>query len=306
MKKLFVAACVAVMAMAIAACSERAPKANLDTNIDSLSYAIGMTQTQGLKQYLSERMGIDTTCVDEFIKGVIEGANAGDDKKQAAYYQGITIGQQISNQMIKGINAQIFAGDSTQSISMKNFLAGFITAYKGGKGNMTMDKAEEYVQTRFTQIQQEQNAKQYAKNIEAGKKYQAANAKKEGVVTLKSGVQYKVVKEGTGEKPTAQATVTVKYEGKLVDGTVFDSTEKHGGQPTAMPVAGVIPGWTEVLQLMPVGSVWEVVIPAELAYGANGGGSIEPYSTLIFTIELVSIEKEAPAKAAPQQAAAAQ
>lgn len=298
MKKIIIAAFAAVTAMAFTACGEKAPKANLDSEIDSLSYSIGMMQSQGLSDYLKQQFDIDSTYSEEFIKGVIEGANAGDDKKVAAYYAGIQIGQQISNQMVKGINYQVFGEDSTKTISMKNFLAGFLTGYKGKKGNIDLEQAQVIVDATFQKLQQERAAEeakkmeaQYGENKKAGEKFLAENKTKEGVVTLPSGLQYKVIKEGTGVKPTASDRVKVKYEGKLIDGTVFDSTAKHGGEPAEFPVGGVIKGWTEVLQLMPAGSVWEVYIPQELAYGAADKGDIKPFSALVFTVELIGVVK---------------
>lgn len=298
MKKIIIAAFTAVVAMAFTACGEKAPKANLDSDIDSLSYAIGMLQSQGLSDYLKQQFDIDSTYSDEFIKGVIEGANAGDNKKQAAYYAGIQIGQQISNQMVKGINYQVFGEDSTKTISMKNFLSGFLCGYKGKTGSIDPEKAQALVEATFQKLQQarqEEQAKkmeeQFGENKKAGEKFLAENKTKEGVITLPSGVQYKIVKAGTGAKPTASDRVKVKYEGKLIDGTVFDSTAKHGGEPAEFPVGGVIPGWTEALQLMPVGSVWEVYIPQDKAYGAADRDPIKPFSALIFTVELLEIVK---------------
>ena len=118
----------------------------------------------------------------------------------------------------------------------------------------------------------------------------AANKTNEGVVTLPSGLQYKILKVGTGEKPTLDDTVVCNYKGTLINGTEFDASEKHGG-PSTFPVKGVIAGWTEALQLMPVGSKWQLFVPSSLAYGPNGPGDIGPNATLIFEVELVSIQK---------------
>ena len=130
MKKLFIAAVMAVAAMGMTSCGNSTPKPNLKTDVDTLSYAMGLSQTQGLKEYLVQ-MDIDTTYIDAFVKGLNEGANAGDDKKKAAYFAGVNIGQQISNRMVKGINHEIFGEDSTKTISLKNFMAGFITGVTG-------------------------------------------------------------------------------------------------------------------------------------------------------------------------------
>ena len=260
MKKFTVTALAAVAAvMMYASCDNGAPKASLKSDVDTVSYAIGMAQTQGLKDYLVGRLGVDTTYMDEFIKGLNEGANAGDDKKKAAYYAGIQIGQQISNQMVKGINHELFGDDSTKTISLKNFMAGFISGTTGP-------------------------------NKKAGEDFLKENAKKQDVKTLKSGVQYKVIKEGTGALPKDTSLVKVHYEGKTLDGKVFDSSYKRN-EPTEFRANQVIKGWTDALLHMPAGSIWEVYIPQELAYGERQqGADIKPFSMLIFKIELLEVD----------------
>jgi FKBP-type peptidyl-prolyl cis-trans isomerase FklB len=131
-----------------------------------------------------------------------------------------------------------------------------------------------------------------AANKKAGEAFLAANKSKPGVVTTASGLQYTILKEGTGPKPVSTDTVKCTYEGRLIDGTIFDSSDKQGGQPIQFTVNGVIAGWTEALQLMPVGSKWRLFIPAELAYGDNSpGAAIKPGSALIFEVELLEIAK---------------
>ena len=290
MKKFTFAALAAVSAVMMFACGNGAPKANLKSDVDTVSYAIGMAQTQGLKDYLVGSLGVDTAYIDEFIKGMNEGANAGDDKKKVAYYAGIQIGQQISNQMVKAINRQLFGEDSTQSISLKNFMAGFVTATTGKEGLMTMEQAQETANNKMKEIKAKTMEKEFGPNKEAGEKFLAENAKKEGVKTLPSGLQYKVLKEGTGAIPTDSSLVKVNYEGRLIDGTVFDSSYKRG-EATDMYVNRVIKGFTEALTKMPVGSEWEVYIPQDLAYGEREAGQIKPFSTLIFKIQLLEIKK---------------
>ncbi len=290
MKKLVIAAFVAVAAAAFTACGNSTPKANLKNDVDTMSYAIGLAQTQGLREYLVGRMGMDTAYIDQFIKGLNDGVNVGDDKKKAAYYAGVQIGQQISTQMIPGINHEIFGEDSTKTISLKNFMAGFVTGATNGKGLMTPENAQMIFQTKMQQIKAKVAEEQYGANKKAGEKFLADNAKKPGVKTLPSGVQYKVIKEGTGAIPADTSLIKVNYEGRLVNDTVFDSSYKRG-TPATMRANQVIKGWTEVLTKMPVGSVWEVYIPQELAYGEREMGQIKPFSTLVFKIELLSIEK---------------
>ena len=290
MKKFSFMAALAIVAAGMVSCGKSTPKANLKSDVDTLSYAIGMAQTQGLKEYLVERMDVDTTYMKEFIKGLNEGANAGDDKKKAAYYAGIQIGQQISNIMMKNINREVFGNDSTKTISLKNFMAGFVSGVTGKNGLMTVEQAGQTAQTKMQQMKAEQMMKRYGPNKEKGEKFLAENAKKEGVKTLPSGVQYKVIKEGSGAIPADTSKVKVNYEGRTIDGKVFDSSYKRN-QPLTLRCNQTIKGWTDAMVHMPVGSVWEVYIPQNLAYGEREQGDIKPFSVLIFKIELLGIEK---------------
>ena len=281
---------MAVAAGSMISCGNSTPKADLKNDVDTMSYAMGLSQTQGLKEYLAQ-MEIDTTNMDAFVKGLNDGANAGDDKKKAAYFAGINIGQQISNRMIKGINYEIYGKDSTKSISLKNFMAGFVTGATGKKGLMSVEQAGQLAQMKMQAIKAKNMEKTYGANKTAGEKFLAANAKKPGVKTLPSGVQYKVIKEGNGAMPKDTSLVTVHYEGRAIDGKVFDSSYKRN-QPTDMRANQVIKGWTEALVHMPAGSIWEVYIPQELAYGEREAGEIKPFSALIFKIELISVDKK--------------
>ena len=281
---------MAVAAGSMISCGNSTPKADLKNDVDTMSYAMGLSQTQGLKEYLAQ-MEIDTTNMDAFVKGLNDGANAGDDKKKAAYFAGINIGQQISNRMIKGINYEIYGKDSTKSISLKNFMAGFVTGATGKKGLMSVEQAGQLAQMKMQAIKAKNMEKTYGANKTAGEKFLAANAKKPGVKTLPSGVQYKVIKEGNGAMPKDTSLVTVHYEGRTIDGKVFDSSYKRN-QPTDMRANQVIKGWTEALVHMPAGSIWEVYVPQELAYGEREAGEIKPFSALIFKIELISVDKK--------------
>ena len=290
MKKFTFAALAAVSAVMMYACGNGTPKANLKSDVDTVSYAIGMAQTQGLKDYLVGRLGVDTAYMDDFIKGLNEGANAGDDKKKAAYYAGIQIGQQVSNQMIKGINHELFGDDSTKTISLKNFMAGFVAGTTGKGGLMTVDSAAQVAQEMMRAIKAKNLEKEFGGNKAEGEKFLAENAKKEGVKVLESGVQYKVIKEGTGALPTDTSLVKVNYEGKTIDGNVFDSSYKRN-EPATFRCNQVIKGWTDALVHMPAGSIWEVYIPQDLAYGERQqGADIKPFSMLIFKIELLEVD----------------
>ena len=290
MKKLTFMAASAIAAMSIMSCGNSTPKANLKSDVDSMSYAIGMAQTQGLKEYLVGRMGVDTTYMKEFIKGLNEGANAGDDKKKAAYYAGIQIGQQISNQMVMGINHEVFGDDSTKTISLKNFMAGFVSGVTGKNGIMTVQEAGMMAQAKMQQLKAKTMEAKYGDNKKKGEEFMAANKSKEGIKTLPSGVQYKVIKEGNGPIPADTSMVSCNYEGRTIDGKVFDSSYKRN-QPLKLRCNQTIKGWTDAMVHMPVGSVWEVYIPQEVAYGEREQGDIKPFSVLIFKIELLGIEK---------------
>lgn len=164
--------------------------------------------------------------------------------------------------------------------------SGIEDSFVNGELKIAEDEGQRLLQIYFERLQE----KQFEKNIIEGKAFLEENKKKAGVITLESGLQYSIVTEGKGAKPKATDTVTTHYHGTLIDGTVFDSSVERG-EPASFPVGGVIRGWVEALQLMPVGSKWKLFIPSDLAYGANPhpGGPIEPHTVLIFDIELISI-----------------
>ena len=286
MKKLMFVAAMAISAALFTGCGNSTPKANLKSDVDTLSYVFGMARTQGLKEYLSQT-GVDTTYMADFIKGLNEGANSGDDKKKAAYYAGIQIGQQIANQWVSGMNRELFGDDSTKTISLKNLMAGFVSGIKNN-GLMTVDSAQQVAQLMMQSIKAKELEKTYGSNKEAGEKFLAANKTKEGVKTLESGVQYKVIKEGNGPIPADTSLVKVHYEGKTVEGKVFDSSYERG-EPINLRCNQTIKGWTDAMVHMPAGSVWEVYIPQDLAYGEREQGDIKPFSALIFKIELIEV-----------------
>ena len=290
MKKLTFLASLAIAAATLTSCGNSTPKADMKNDVDSMSYCIGLVQSQYLRQAIEQGQVIDTTYIDELIKGINEGANAGDDKKKAAYYTGLQIGQQLSTQLVKGVNHEVFGTDSTKTVSLKNILAGFITGVSGKKGVMTVDQAQVLAQTKMKTIKAASMEKEFGPNKKAGEKFLAENKKKPGVVTLSSGLQYKVIKEGNGTIPADTTKVKVHYEGRTIDGKVFESSYKNG-QPVEIMPKQFIPGWTVALTHMPAGSVWEVYIPQELGYGERQAGDIKPFSTLIFKIELISVEK---------------
>ena len=186
-----------------------------------------------------------------------------------------------------------FKSSGIEKIDCQDFADGVAAVYDGATPKMSYDEAKQVIQDFFTQLQEKQNAAvaEMAKvNAAAGKAFLEENAKRPEVKTLESGLQYEVITEGNGQKPAANDTVKVHYTGKLIDGTVFDSSVERG-QAAVFGVTQVIPGWVEALQLMSVGSKWRLYIPSELAYGAQGAGNvIGPNATLIFDVELLGIE----------------
>lgn len=291
MKKISVIA-AAFMALVMGSCSNGTPKAELKSDVDSLCYAIGMANSQGLKDYLVMRMGVDTTYLNEFIKGLNEGANAGDNKKMQAYFAGVQIGQQLSVQMVPGLNQELFGADSSLYVGQNNFVAGFVAGTLEDTVVMTMEDANLYADKNMRQIKARQMEAQYGENKKAGEAFMAEIAKKEGVKQLEeSGVYYEVITEGKGQIPADTSFVKVKYEGTLIDGTVFDGN-LDAEKPMTFRCNQVIPGWTLALTHMPAGSKWKVYIPQEMAYGEREAGAvIKPYSTLVFIIDLVSVGK---------------
>jgi len=192
--------------------------------------------------------------------------------------------------MLKGVNEEIFGKETTQSIDKDLYLEGFIAGTMGKGGIISVDAAQKYVQENMEKIKDKNLEQQYGANKEAGIKFLAENKTKEGVVTTASGLQYKIITKGTSEIPTADNKVKVHYKGTLLDGTEFDSSYKRN-EPATFGAGQVIKGWTEALTLMPVGSKWELYIPYDLAYGSRDAGPIKPFSTLIFEVELLGIEK---------------
>ena len=191
---------------------------------------------------------------------------------EVSYALGLSIGQNFKASGIKAITSE-------------DFIAGLQDALAEREPQLTNERAREVINQLFTRLQQEEAEL----NAAAGKEYQEIMRHKSGVVTLPSGLQYEIIKEGKGAKPKATDKVRVHYHGTLINGVVFDSSVERG-EPAEFPLNAVIPGWTQILQLMPVGSKWRVVIPSELAYGSRGAGDvIRPNMTLIFEIELLDI-----------------
>lgn len=266
-----------------------APKVTIVSSSDSLSYAAGMAVTNGLDAYLKQQFGVDSTGMDMFLRGFKEAVSSQNDKNFKAYAAGISIAQQLTERMLPSMKADFT--DTPDSINQQLAIEGFMASLQKNTSVMTNKQAEDLFNAKRAANKAVKEEKLYGANRKAGEDFLAENAKKEGVVTLPSGLQYKVLTKGTGEKPQATDRVQVHYEGRLVDGTVFDASKKHGDKPLTFAANQVIKGWTEALCLMPVGSKWELYIPYQLAYGERDMGTIKPYSALIFTVELLGIEK---------------
>lgn len=297
MKKIIFAA-AGVCLLGLASCNGGSPSANLKTDVDTVSYELGLANTNNISAYF-EQMQIDSVYREDFLRGVIEGAQVGENKKKKAYLLGLQAGQQMGSQMVPYLENRLFAGDSTQHLSMKNLLAGFAagihnkTALEVDGKKVGPAEANEELNERMQAISSRYMEQRYGDKKKAALDYMKKVGKEEGVKPLTGGVFYKVLSEGTGEKPAANATVMVNYEGRLTDGRVFDSSiQRSPDKPVGMPVQGVIEGMRTALMAMPVGSEWEIYIPYDKAYGEMGQGEeIPPFSNLIFKVKLVEIKK---------------
>ena len=287
MKNLMIYTAVVLMAaVGFTACNSNKTKLpELKTQLDSLNYAYGIVNGAGIKQYY---MKGDST--DKAIKSLLEGykeGSKGEVTKETAELAdlGSKIGGSLKEQSKTGL-----LGDSSLKVDIKLIKQGLINGLKGYKEQMDAAKAGEFLQKTIPAIQAKKMESQYGPNKKAGELFLQENAKKPGIVTTASGLQYEVITKGNGALPTDVNSVKVHYHGTLIDGTVFDSSIDRK-EPVVFPVNQVIPGWTEALKLMPVGSKYKLYVPQGLAYGSADRGAIKPFSTLIFEVELISIEK---------------
>lgn len=247
-----------------------------------------------LKTKLDSINRINAPRLNEFTKGIKDAINL---EEKSAYGQGLSIGTQFSQMMLPQVNTLLYGEEGTEKLNVDQLLAGLISVLK--KESLAIDaidageivqKAIEEAQAAETARMDEELKKAYSDVVEEGEAFMAENAKRDGVVTLPSGLQYEVIRAGSGAIPTESDKVRVHYHGTLIDQeTVFDSSVDRG-EPASFGVTQVIPGWTEALQLMPVGSKWRLYIPYNLAYGSQDRGAIKPFSNLIFDVELLGIE----------------
>ena len=272
----------------------------LNNSSDSVSYAAGMYITNGLLAYLQQQHGVDSTTLDVFLKSFEEVINAGETPESKARVAGIQIADQVRGRMLTGLSKE-FEG-TPDSIISSLFFRGFTDALKQDSTHFTQTVAERFFKQKQEADKQAKDEKLYGPNRRAGEEFLKQNATKDSVITTASGLQYKVLVQGNGQVPQVTDKVKVNYEGRLIAGTVFDASSKHGSEPSEFRPDQVIKGWTEALTMMPVGSKWQLYIPQQLAYGERNMGNIKPYSALVFDVELVDIvgaKKEEPAKAEP-------
>lgn len=281
----------------------------LKSGSDSISYAAGYSLTEGLIPYLQQQFKVDTAYMADFIQGLKDARDKANDPRFVAYQAGGQIASMIKDRMIAGISGEL--QDTPDSLVADLFYEGFFASLQKDTAKFTQANAQQFFTKRMEQDKAAKDEKLYGENKRKGIEFLAANAKKDSVVTTPSGLQYKVLVMGNGPKPTSTQEVQVKYEGHLIDGTEFDSSYKRSDPITKFKANQVIKGWTEALTMMPVGSKWEVYVPQELGYGSQNMGKIPPYSTLIFTVELVDITgvtdveaAEEPAKATAKKAPA--
>ncbi len=264
LKKLFVGLTIAAVVATSCTKVPGAGEATLNNETDSVSYALGYIIANNMKKQLTGPY--DTV----------------DFKSLAGAYAN----SKISEKMKEGYKR------SFDTINYKIFRTAFINELGYNKSYFTPETANMYLQKSYKKVQDKhalESNKQAQENKAKGDAFLEENAKKDGVTALPSGLQYEVLVKGNGAKPTAKDKVKVHYHGTLLDGTVFDSSVERG-EPATFGVSQVIKGWTEALQLMPVGSKWKLFIPADLAYGSRGSGKIGPMEMLIFEVELIDIE----------------
>ncbi|MBR1687917.1 MAG: FKBP-type peptidyl-prolyl cis-trans isomerase [Prevotella sp.] len=255
---------------------------------DSLSYAAGMTIAPNFLQYLQQVEKVDTAYYNDVLRGYNDFLAQKDDPKFRAYAAGLSAANQISGPTVDKMRRDFT--DTPDTIVATLVERGFAD---GISGDTTVFKnntaANKFFRQRGEENRQIREEKLYGANKRAGQEFLRQNARRDSVVTLPSKLQYKVLVKGNGPIPKKTDEVQVYYEGRLIDGTVFDSHRSDGGKPATFRPTQVIKGWTEALTMMPVGSKWQLYIPQELAYGKRAAGKIPPYSTLIFDVELVGI-----------------
>jgi FKBP-type peptidyl-prolyl cis-trans isomerase len=312
-----------LLAFGIISCQEKSNNVSINTKTDSISYIIGAYQGQSMLQNF-ERSKVDSLInIDTYLKAFNDAVDnktlkiepdsnqmmvqmffqqlqtslmmaaqdsTGTHKFSPDKGQCDSVSYILGAQLGKGL-VENFSKDGLDTIlSIPIIINGYISAINKEDLKIETEANLQMVDAFFRKLQEEKMLEKYGDNKNTGEEFLAKNRAKEGVMETSSGLQYEIIEKGTGAKPIITDKVKVHYTGSFVDGKVFDSSVERG-EPAVFGVGQVIPGWTEALQLMPVGSKWKLYIPYELAYGAQGRNSIPPYSMLIFEVELISIEK---------------
>lgn len=259
--------------------TEKVPEA---VDGERFSYALGVAQSESLKQYLVQRLGVDSAYVPVAAKAIkeAESLSEAEVKERVAYAAGLSIAKMNKESVIPSLNQGATGKSDTTYASLPAFTSGLVDGMNG-IATLSADSAQKVAEQQF----------EYYKYTlkKANTDWLAANAKNKDVKSTPSGLQYRVIKQGTGAVATDTTQVEVNYEGKLIDGTIFDSSYKRGKTATFTPTQ-VIKGWGEALKMMPEGSIYELFIPYDLGYGERGAGrDIPPYATLIFKVEIVKV-----------------
>ena len=270
---------------------------NIEYDYQMRIAAADSTEREALQKEMASKLDslnrANAPKLNEFIKGLKDAINI---EKESAYAQGLSIGTQFSQMMLPQVNTMLYGEEGTEKVNTDQLLAGLISVLKNEPLAIDAMEASALFQSEVEKAQETEMARQEeslksqnSESLAAGDAFMAENAAREEVVSLPSGLQYEIVREGSGAVPTENDRVRVHYHGTLIDGTVFDSSVERG-EPATFGVTQVIAGWTEALQLMPVGSKWRLYVPYDLAYGSQDRGEIKPFSNLIFDVELLGIE----------------
>lgn len=269
--------------------NKKAQVEKVDTvDLKTFSYLIGRLNTEGLAEYLARQKGVDAKYMAQFIEGFGKTELTEADLQAKARIAGTEIREDVSKRVMPNISKQM--NDSVDLLNHDEFLRGFMEGLMGTESAISNDFAIKIVEKQMKYYQESMMERKYGANRKAGEEFLKANLKNKDVKQTASGLQYKVITKGEGPIPTNTQRVKVHYEGRLIDGKVFDSSYKRG-QPATFGVNQVIKGWTEALTMMPAGSKWELYIPQELAYGAREQKEIPAFSCLIFTVELLEVVK---------------
>lgn len=297
MKKILLLALVSALCLGIQAMpkkkkdkkNKKAQVEKVDTvDVKTFSYLIGRLNTEGLAEYLARQKGVDAKYMAQFIEGFGKTELTEADLQAKARIAGTEIREDVSKRVMPNISKQM--NDSVDLLNHEEFLRGFMEGIMGTESAISNDSAIKIVEKQMKYYQESMMERKYGPNRKAGEEFMKANLKNKDVQQTASGLQYKVITKGEGPIPTNTQRVKVHYEGRLIDGKVFDSSYKRG-QPATFGVNQVIKGWTEALTMMPAGSKWELYIPQELAYGAREQKEIPAFSCLIFTVELLEVVK---------------